>query len=84
MKNRDKVILKKILDYCNQIREACDMFENDYNKFIMLFNNSANKVYNTLKKFNFDVRNNKMNAKRRTRTRPNHSALIVVLLYDCA
>ncbi len=33
MKNRDKVILKKILDYCNQIREACDMFENDYNKF---------------------------------------------------
>ena len=33
MKNRNKVILKKILDYCNQIREACDMFENDYNKF---------------------------------------------------
>lgn len=33
MKNRDTVILKKILDYCNQVREACDMFDNDYNKF---------------------------------------------------
>jgi len=27
MKNRDVVILKKILDYCTQMREACDMFK---------------------------------------------------------
>ncbi len=34
MKNRDVVILKKILDYCTQMREACDMFDNDYDSFI--------------------------------------------------
>lgn len=34
MKSKDIVVLEKILDYCNQIDEACDMFNNDYNKFI--------------------------------------------------
>lgn len=34
MKNKDVIILRKILDYCNQLREACDMFGNDYNKFV--------------------------------------------------
>lgn len=33
MKNRDVIILKKILDYCVHTREACDMFDNDYNSF---------------------------------------------------
>ncbi len=34
MKNKDVIILKKILDYCRQLNEACDMFENDYNVFV--------------------------------------------------
>lgn len=34
MKNKDVVILKKILNYCMQIKEACDMFGNDYNQFV--------------------------------------------------
>lgn len=38
MKNKDVVILKKILNYCMQIKEACDMFGNDYNQFV---NNSV-------------------------------------------
>ncbi|MCM1262705.1 MAG: DUF86 domain-containing protein [Butyrivibrio sp.] len=34
MKNsRDVIILKKILAYCIQVNEACDMFHNDYNSF---------------------------------------------------
>lgn len=33
MKNKDVIILKKILDYCTQIEEACNMFENDYERF---------------------------------------------------
>ncbi len=47
MKNRDTVILKKILDYCNQVREACDMFDNDYNKFksSSVFQNAAVCVF---------------------------------------
>lgn len=32
MKNRDVIILRKILEYCKQAEEACNMFENDYNK----------------------------------------------------
>ena len=27
MKNRDIIILKKILDYCSQVEEACHMFD---------------------------------------------------------
>lgn len=27
MKSKDVVILRKILDYCNQIKEACDIPE---------------------------------------------------------
>ena len=36
MKNKDVVVLEKIMDYCNQIDEACDMFGNDYDKFTKL------------------------------------------------
>lgn len=34
MKNKDVIVLKKILEYCNQVSEACDMFGNDYEKFV--------------------------------------------------
>lgn len=34
MENKDVVILKKILNYCMQIREACNMFDNDYHNFV--------------------------------------------------
>ena len=34
MRNKDVIVLKKILEYCNQVSEACDMFGNDYNKFV--------------------------------------------------
>lgn len=34
MKSKDRIILKKILDYCAQVTEACDMFGNNYDKFI--------------------------------------------------
>lgn len=34
MKNKDILILKKILDYCAQVSEACDMFDYSYDKFV--------------------------------------------------
>lgn len=34
MKTKDVIILNKILDYCRQLDEACDMFDNDYNNFV--------------------------------------------------
>ena len=34
MRNKDSIILKKILEYCDQVSEACEMFVNDYDKFI--------------------------------------------------
>ena len=34
MKSKDVTILRKILEYCNQLKEACDMFANEYNKFV--------------------------------------------------
>ena len=34
MKSKDYFVLKKILEYCGQIDEACSMFENDYGKFV--------------------------------------------------
>ena len=34
MKSKDVIILNKILDYCRQLDEACDMFDNDYNNFV--------------------------------------------------
>lgn len=34
MKNKDRIILIKILNYCSQIKEACDMFHNDYRNFV--------------------------------------------------
>lgn len=30
MKSRDVIILRKILNYCEQLEEACEMFQNDY------------------------------------------------------
>lgn len=33
MKNRDIIILRKILEYCTQLEEACKMFDSDYNIF---------------------------------------------------
>ncbi len=34
MKSKDVIILNKILDYCKQLDEACDMFGNNYNNFL--------------------------------------------------
>ena len=34
MKSKDIIVLKKILDYCRQLEEACNMFENDFDKFV--------------------------------------------------
>ena len=34
MKNKDIITPQKILDYCSQLDEACDMFDNDYNNFL--------------------------------------------------
>ena len=34
MKNKDIIILKKILKYCSQVSEDCEIFENDYDKFL--------------------------------------------------
>lgn len=34
MKSKDIIILKKILDYCKQVNEACDMFSNSYDTFL--------------------------------------------------
>lgn len=34
MKNKDVILLRKILEYCTQIEEACNMFENDYERFV--------------------------------------------------
>ena len=36
MKNKDNIVLKKILEYCNQVSEACSMFDNDYVKFVSI------------------------------------------------
>lgn len=43
MKNKDVVILNKILVYCSQCKEACDMFGNDFEKFkaVSVFHNSC-------------------------------------------
>jgi len=34
MKHKDIIILKKILDYCQQVDDACTMFENDFQRFV--------------------------------------------------
>lgn len=34
MKSKDVIILNKILDYCRQLDEACDMFDHDYHNFV--------------------------------------------------
>ena len=43
MKNKDEIILSKILDYCNQVDEACEMFDNDCEKFetVSVFQNAC-------------------------------------------
>ena len=35
MKSKDVIILNKILDYCSQLDEVYDMFDNDYNNFVV-------------------------------------------------
>ena len=41
--SRDEVVLNKILDYCGQIEDACNLFENDFEKFktISVFHNAC-------------------------------------------
>lgn len=41
--NSDVIILRKILEYCKQAEESCNMFENDYNKFmtVSVFQNAC-------------------------------------------
>ena len=39
MKSKDYFVLKKIIEYCNQVDEAVNMFGNDYNCF------TKNSVY---------------------------------------
>lgn len=34
MKNKDILVLNKILEYCNQVSEACNMFDNSYKEFV--------------------------------------------------
>lgn len=34
MRSRDIIILRKILEYCSQLEEACAMFQNDYEIFV--------------------------------------------------
>lgn len=43
MKSKDVILLKKIIEYCNQAEEACEMFGNNYEKFITnsVFTNSC-------------------------------------------
>lgn len=43
MKNKDVIILKKILSYCEQCEESCNMFDNDFEKFctVSVFQNSC-------------------------------------------
>ncbi len=50
MKNKDVTILKKILDYCRQLEEACDMFSSDYNAFVSnsVFQNACGQSLGTL------------------------------------
>ena len=33
MKNKDIIVLKKILEYCEQAEEAMQMFNNNYDEF---------------------------------------------------
>lgn len=33
MKHKDIIILKKILQYCTEVKEACVMFDNNYESF---------------------------------------------------
>lgn len=33
MKHKDIIILKKIIQYCDDIQEACDMFQNSFDAF---------------------------------------------------
>ena len=44
MKSKDVIILSKILDYCRQLDEACDMFDNDYNNFVQIWTVSQHGI----------------------------------------
>ena len=43
MKNKNIILLNKILDYCNQAEEASKMFDNNYDTFVTnsVFTNSC-------------------------------------------
>lgn len=43
MKNKDIIIVKKIIEYCIQIKEALEMFNNDFTKFksVSVFQNAC-------------------------------------------
>ena len=43
MKHKDIIILKKIIEYCDQCNEAVTMFDNDFEKFksVSVFQNSC-------------------------------------------
>lgn len=43
MKSKDKIITDKILNYCDQIDEACQMFNSDFEKFktVSVFSNAC-------------------------------------------
>ena len=44
MKNKDIVVLKKILEYCSQVEETCNRFNNSFEKYRddFVFTNAAN------------------------------------------
>lgn len=44
MKDRDYVVLRKILNYCNQIEETCKRFDDSYENYRndFVFTNAAN------------------------------------------
>ncbi len=43
MNHKDYIVLNKILGYCKQVKEACNMFNNDFEKFtnISVFQNAC-------------------------------------------
>lgn len=36
MKSKDVIILRKILEYCKQAEEACQMFHNEYEHLLRI------------------------------------------------
>ncbi len=46
MKSKDYFVLKKIIEYCNQVDEAINMFGNDFDRFAKnsVFRNACCKI----------------------------------------